>query len=213
MCTWKIDLSEVSQCPPNNNTQKAVALIGTAMLGLLTAWSDFIWVFLCLRSNLYHPNHPLLKVWWRVAHLFHIQETIATDVIPLPSVRKWMASVTLKDNRWDGWFGSSTRNGKLQTHLPKHPALLDLSIYTSRTIASPLFVSFCCHHLHHGMSLACWHPISFRTLKFTSSLALTFHSLLPSSKKNKHHRNFGQLWIQRGRRVTYQKHLWLFALS
>ena len=119
MCTRKIDLSEVSQCPPNNNTQKAVALIGTAMLGLLTAWSDFIWVFLCLHSNLYHPNHPLLKVWWRVAHLFHIQETIATDVIPLPSVQKSMASVTLKDNRWDGWFGSSTRNGKLQTHLPK----------------------------------------------------------------------------------------------
>jgi len=91
MCTRKIDLSEVSQCPPNNNTQKAVALIGTAMLGLLTAWSDFIWVFLCLHSNLYHPNHPLLKVWWRVAHLFHIQETIATDVIPLPSVQKSMA--------------------------------------------------------------------------------------------------------------------------
>ncbi len=34
------------------------------------------------------------------------------------------------------------------------------------------------------MSLAGWYPISVRTFKFTSSLALTFHTLLPSSQKN-----------------------------
>ena len=91
MCTlktWKIDISEVLHYPPNNNTQNAVALMGAQMLGLLTAWSDFIGVFLYLHRESVPPKPSLLKVWWWVAHLFHIQEAIATDVIPLPSVRQ-----------------------------------------------------------------------------------------------------------------------------